>query len=97
MCRLGQGSWSEVSVKKSARLEFAKTEEWTIGQSVGGSDNAAGVASAVDASLPHVAFEYFVVTVGRVTTMDEMKAGYRAKQIDGDANESGFTTLSWRA
>ena len=76
MCRLGQGSWSDVSVKKNARLEFDKTEEWTIGPSVEGpgSNTAAGVTNAVDAGLPHVAFNYYAVTVGRVTTMDQMTA-----------------------
>ncbi|CAE7796586.1 unnamed protein product [Symbiodinium sp. CCMP2456] len=72
--RLGQGSWSEISVKKGAKLEFAKTEEWDIGPSVEGSDGTApGVASAVFDDPP-VAFNYFAVTVGRVTTKDQMTA-----------------------
>ncbi|CAE7521092.1 unnamed protein product [Symbiodinium necroappetens] len=70
---LGQGSWSEISVKKNAKLQFSKTEEWTIGSSAEGSGPASGVAARVPDNLPNVAFNYFVVTVGRVTTMDEMK------------------------
>ena len=47
-----------------------------IGPSVEGpgSNTAAGVTNAVDAGLPHVAFNYYAVTVGRVTTMDQMTA-----------------------
>ncbi|CAE7754799.1 gyaR [Symbiodinium sp. CCMP2592] len=74
--QVGDSSWSEISVTKNARLEFSGTEEWTIGPRVEGSNNdgAAGVANADSGGLPDVAFSYYVVTVGSVTTMDQMTA-----------------------